>query len=327
VSDSLSPLELPDRLSVVSAGEMERALLELWRLTVGTAPLELSQDLALLRRWFDPVAQGGRLRKELAALPAIPENWRNPGAPYVMSVGDAKWLVTPEGRCVLELLRTSERGEQYLSLREADVTALERELLRLYRDWSRHRLDSVIGLLQGTTKPLQVAAAGVLVALLVNRSTAEDRAMIRFSGGTARDVVDQAFFAAVHAFSSVLSPNRRSSSDPRLISGWMLYEAGRRIGDGLVVTDAKDASQGKVFIRPGTEEHVLTVVARDLARGNRARVSLLSLSKAYDNLVEEFRRELPRLAAYGLAYERPSETARLRERLLQKAEIALESHA
>ena len=98
----------------------------------------------------------------------------------------------------------------------------------------------------------------------------------------------------------------------------MLYEARRRIGEELVVVDARAGGNGAVWIRPDGIDNVVDIVARDLVRGHRTRVTSGKFAEAYDALVAELRRELPTLAGFGLAHERPRETQRLRARLVKR---------
>jgi hypothetical protein len=146
----------------------------------------------------------------------------------------------------------------------------------------------------------------------------EDHAMIRFAADGPRDLVDQAFFAPVNAFADVLSPKRRGNRTARLISGWMLYEVRRRVGDGLVIENYGKSKDGKVWIRPGRVPNIVDIIARDLARGHRPRVTSEGLAEAFDALVDKLRRELPRLAGFGLSHEQPTETRKLRVQLLER---------
>jgi hypothetical protein len=297
------------------------ALRTLWILTMGGPTTELPSDLAALHRWFDPVAQGNRLRRDLATLPPPPQEWRDPGPPWTCAASGPRRLVTPEGRCLLHLM--DEVGNDSLIL--VDTTRpIELLLLQTYREWNRHRLDSVVALLDGDNKPLQISAAGVVLALLVNRCTSRERALTRFADGSAKNVVDEAFFDAVSAFATSLSPQRRGTrAGATLISGWMLYEAARRIGDGLVIVDARGGKDGAVWIEDGATDHVLSVVARDLARGHRSKVTGPSLGVAFDALVDALRDRMPKLAGYRLAHERPVATAQLRQALLAAFDRAL----
>ena len=313
-------LGLEGRLEIVQIEGLIFSLRTAWTATIGEEPSNLEDDLEACRRWFDPVAQGQRLRRELGALTQLPGNITDPGPPLTFAVGAGKWLVTPEGRCALDLLERLPPDQTTYVIGESQLLPYERRLGTMYREWSRHRLRSVVALLEGTTKPLQIPAAGVVIALLVNRCTSESRALTRFASGRPRDVVDRAFFASVQAFSDVLAPRRRSRRDPRLVSGWMLYEAGRRLGDGLVVLDARAGQDGKVWIRPAAVSDVIEVVTRDLVRGHRARVTTERFGEAFDALVTELRRELPRLAGFGLVHERPVDTQRLRNQLMERLE-------
>jgi hypothetical protein len=204
-------------------------------------------------------------------------------------------------------------------IEDVDLLPYDRKLCHLYKEWSRHRIQSVVKLLGGEEKPLQLAAAGVVLALLVNRSTSVERALKRFPAGNAQDVVDESFFKAVNAFARALSPQQRPTRDPRLISGWMLYEARRRLGDDvLIVEGARPDIEGRIWIDEANQDAAIDVVARDLSRGHRARVTSTALGAAFDSMVAAFRSETPRLAGFGLAHERPVNTSRLRDALLER---------
>jgi hypothetical protein len=307
----------PERLfSTAEIREYSIALDELWFLSMKRSRNSLDADLQALRVWFDPVAQGQRLRRAVESLVAPTSSIANPGEPFTLSVGDSKLLVTPEGRCLMDLL--DERGsESDVWLDRQSTASYDRRLANLYRVWCRHRIQTVVDLREGTTKPLQIPAAAVVIALLVNRCTSETRALTRFAAGTPRNVVDSAFFEPVKAFSDNIAPSkRRNSSDPKLVSGWMLYEAKRRLGNDLVVRDARQGSDGAVWIRENHETDVIDRIAKDLARGHRARVSQENFGRAFDALVVSLRQELSKLAGYGLVHERPSHTRRLREQFL-----------
>ena len=96
----------------------------------------------------------------------------------------------------------------------------------------------------------------------------------------------------------------------------MLYEARRRLGELLMVVDARGGEDGKVWVSADIEESVIDSIARDLARGHRSKITVELLGSAYDTLVASLRRELPTLAAFRLVHERPLDTQKLRESLL-----------
>ncbi len=314
-----SLLELAGYLASERIEALVVSLSALWQHSMARQVGELGDDLARCRRWFDPVAQGQRLRRELSAIPPINKDIWDPGPPFTFRVDAARSLVTPEGRCALDLFMHLARSRKGQVIRDIQLVPYDRLLGQLYREWSRRRIQSVVGLLAGGEKPLQIAAAGVVIALLINRSTSPERALRRFPAGAARDVIDEAFFEAVKEFARTLSPKQRATRDPRLISGWMLYEARRRLGDDvLTVEGARPDTEGRLWIAESKQDQVIDVVARDLARGHGARVTPDALSKALDGLVAAFRSQIPRLAGFGLANERPNNTAKVCEALIQK---------
>jgi hypothetical protein len=318
MSVSSEPLMgLPRYIDEASAHSLSGSLREAWLHTMGKSPGDLQMDLELCRRWFDPVAQGQRLRRELAELEEVPDDLANPGEPFTLTIASRKWLVTPEGRCALDLLEALPHSQSGWVIEPVRVSYYYHILADLYRSWSRHRIDSVIALLEGTNKPLQIPAAGVVLALLINGSIGKDHAMIRFALDGPRELVDKAFFASVNAFADVLVPKRRGDRNSRLISGWMLYEVRRRVGDGLVIENSNSSKDGQVWIRPGKVQNIVDIIARDLARGHRPKVTSERLAEAFDALVDELRRQLPRLAGFGLSHEQPTETRRLRFQLLE----------
>lgn len=314
---SKSLIGLNGNLEQAHAKGLVHSLTEAWFLTMRSMPGNLQEDLRLSRRWFDPVAQGQRLRKELAELPDLPRNLDNPGPPFTLTVGPHKWLVTPEGRCALDLLRDISTDGPIWVVEEAREAYYDRILAHLYRDWSRHRIDSVIALLAGTTKPLQIPAAGVVIALMVNGNDSRSAALIRFAAAGPRELVDDAFFSIVNSFADILSPGRRGNRNSTLISGWMLYEARRRLGPGVVVEDFHGSRDGRVWVPSEYQRDTIDIIARDLPRGHRLKVTPETFSVAFDSLVEELRRQLPRLAGFGLSHEQPTETRRLRTLLIE----------
>ena len=76
----------------------------IWRNSFGVSLGDLDDDLRACKRWFDPVAQGQRLRRELSELPMLPSDFIDPGDPLTFRVGDRKLLVTPRrplrSRCI-----------------------------------------------------------------------------------------------------------------------------------------------------------------------------------------------------------------------------------
>ena len=161
--DSL--LGISGRITAEQADQLIRNLSEAWEAAFEKPIGDLDDDLEAARRWFDPVAQGQRLRREISNLDPMPEHLTSLRPPLTLSVGQGRWLVTPEGRCVLDLLKNLPKDQPTHYVAAAHVAVYERRLARLYRDWSRHRLRSVVALLEGTNRPLQIPAAGIVVAV------------------------------------------------------------------------------------------------------------------------------------------------------------------
>src|SRR4051794_15387053 len=94
---------LPEYLPRADARSMCEALETLWRACHGQAPGALRLDLELHRRFFDPVAQGKRLRATLLTItPNVPAHGLSPT--QTIAVDEDRTLITPEGRVALELL-------------------------------------------------------------------------------------------------------------------------------------------------------------------------------------------------------------------------------
>jgi hypothetical protein len=236
-----------------------------------------------------------------------------------LAVDAQRLLITPEGRVALELLERAIEGSGVDVTIDIHLAAVrERDLLALYRDWGRHRLRSVIDLLGGGEKPLQIPAIGAVLTLLVNRSDSPERAITRFPPGTAQDVIDDVFRSCANAFSEQLAPStRRATNKERLISGWTLGEIARRMPDALQSSDAHG-----VYVAGERRAELTGLIVSELAR--REGVDKRRLEEAFDALVGEFARRSQALAGYQLLFSRPVETERLRASLLDAWEQSLQ---
>jgi hypothetical protein len=313
--------QLTAHIPVRRVKEMRNELMLLWEDAASGAPGALDEDLELLRkRFFDPVAQGKRLREALVSLPLRPQASALP-EPLRMLVADDRAVITPEGRAAIELLDTPVEARSAISLDEALAQDLELVLLDHFRRWGRHRINQVIGLLGDES--LRPPVIGVLLTLLVNRSVGRSRAVLRYLEGPERDAIDEAFREPVGRFAHAIDPGqRRSLAKERLISGWTLHEVSRRYPADIRIEEGDRVS--RVYIVDGAEDVLLDAVARALARKH---VGLATAGKAFDALVESLRAQGPTLAAYGMLFERPGETTRLRDRLftaLQTRQIELQ---
>ena len=305
---SLSVFGLPPAMARQAATTLQDGLERLWEACHQRPIGGLRSDLESHHRYFNPVAQGKRLRTALldidpVSLPASVSRVQ------AIAVDEERSLITPEGRVALELvMRALEKKGEDIELSETLARQRERDLLALYRDWNRHRLASIIDLLGGGKKPLQNPAIGGVLTLLVNRSDVPERAITRFPPGTARDVIDDVFRSCANAFAQEIAPSsRRSETKERLISGWTLGEVKRRMPDALYSSD----EDGVYVVKDRAKDLVSLLVAELQKRGyDRGRVE-----DSFDALVREFKRRSQELAGYGLLFERPTDTARLRKSL------------
>jgi hypothetical protein len=299
---------LPDALTTGQAQRLADALETGWRAAYGDLAV-LNKDLQKTRRFFDPVAQGQRLREAIASLPPLDSFPAAMPVELVIRVGSGRVLVTPEGRCAIDLLRRDAKiSGEAVFLPVAAVRRYEAELLRLYRDWGRHRLRQVIALLAGEDKPLQLPAAGVVLVLLVNRSTSPDRA-IQKRTDSARQLIDEAFFAAVYRFADAFGiSERRDRRKEGLVKGWTIGEVRRRF-DELLVSDSD-----LLYLPEEHRDTAITRLASELAR--RRDVDEAHIAAGFDALVAELRDRVSVFASYGMAHERTRDTAQLRAALL-----------
>lgn len=305
---ALAELGLADSYLREDAERLSTAMADLWQSAVGPVD-DFEADLRRLKSLFDPVATGARLRRELLALAPAPPTAGSLPAELALVIDDERVIPTPETRAAMEVLSVSDEGGGVVLLEEAAVFDAHAALLRLYREWGRHRLTSVIALMHGDERPLQVPAIGVAVALLVNRNTAPERALTRFSDRDDRRMVDETFFPPADAFSARVAPSaRRSEEKEQLIGGWRLHEVVRRAPEALVI------EPDRVYIAAGAEAALIDVLATALAR--RESLTVEALSGGLQALVAELRARLPRLETLGLTFERPHETHRVVERLI-----------
>jgi hypothetical protein len=290
---------------------IRRALASAWVAAFDEEPASVSSDLARLRGFFDPITTGQRLRKTLEAVPGPCVARPIFSDLLLMDVGDDKCIPTPEGRVVLEVLtkRLDESSTGSVVLPTSDVSAAEHTLVDLYRSWTRSKLLKAVSLQQGTASPLLPTSIGVGLWLVINGNVGAAKSIKRPRDPDSRRHLDAAVAGPVMAFADTIQPGRRQSEHLSLYSGYALTELRRRLSGSLSPT-IQD-----LYIRDGEEHTVVDFLAADLARRPNTDVSLVA--EAFDRLVTTFRQYLPRLAALGLAHERPSATASSRSLLLE----------
>ncbi len=318
--------------AVLTSVEISRLVSDLtiaWSACYAGAPGSLDADLALCRKYFDPVARGHTLRQRLAELSAVPDDafrrLRVYGEPLTIVAGDGLLLAGIEARLVLDLLSRLIATEQHVISR-ADAADAEDVALRTYREWDLRRLRQVIDLRAGAgPEVLQAVAVGLVLALLVNRSDSLERAVIRWDSITpdGKDV-DQALYDGAESFARAISSRfGRSDSDKRLKGGYGLTEARRRLAHRLVVTPESENGGSRIYIPQEYRDEVVSFLAHDLAR--RSALTLIDLEIGFDELVDAFRFSARALAYRSMIFERASETDKLKSDLLNEFVLSRQS--
>lgn len=312
---------IPPVLTGSEADRILRHLKELWTLSYGREISELDADLDLCKMFFDPTVRGHKLRERLAELPDLPERiWRlgtSLGPPLVLTAGARRLLVGVEARIAIQLLNQHRDDLDHVILSVDELREAENRALVTYRTWSLKRFRDVVALSTGEGREvLQAISVGIVLALLVNRSTTRSRAIVRSrENGPALEQVNLALFRSADAFASTITPRaNRSSGELTLRGGYALTEARRRLADVLMQTPAADDSGTLLYIREGSEEDVVDFLARDLAR--RTALVDATLALGFDRLTETFREEAGHLANRSMIFERASDTLNLRRSLL-----------
>ncbi|MFG1862363.1 hypothetical protein [Microbispora bryophytorum] len=313
---------VPAVLTQTECSTLLNDLMSLWSACYDSEISDLQSDLDRCRHFFDPVARGQSLRTRLAAVePASPhmrERIAKFGKPLVVEAGEDVLLVGVEARLMIELLSTSRNEGNYIALSDSAIGNIEREALSTYRQWAMHRLNQVIDLRSGNGKePLQLVSVGLVLALLVNRSTTVRRAVIQRDHNTqdGKDV-DSAIHAGAEAFASTIHVSRRgrSSGEQRLKGGWPLTEARRRLAHRLLVEPGDKPGEKLIFVPEKAVDDVIAFLGVDLARRP---ISANTLEQAYDDLVAAFKASTHALAYRSMVFDRKAETSDLKQRLVE----------
>lgn len=286
----------------------------------------VANDLEKLHRWFNPTATGKRLRETFSDLQTTPE----PG----MSLGDLiepidthHAVVSPEGRIAMWVLAAGTQGRD-LNLDAAEPLWLSQHqiatawtlLTGTYQDWNRQRLRDVTGLLREETATLRPSVIGLILVLLINRNTSQERRLPASTSQRLSDDITKALAEPALAFVEALSGDRDSRADARgldVYRGWVIGEIARRLGTGLHREDGIWIDESAVA---GAEERLITALL------NRPGEQLPVVVAALDILLTEYQRVRPRLTTLGIAFERPSVTLRLIEKVKDRVRDRL-SHS
>lgn len=275
----------------------------------------IESDLDRLHRWFNPTATGKRLRESLAELQTtVPSSI--PLGDLVEPIDAERMVVSPEGRVAMWILAAGIRDRD-LSADASDPLWLSRHQISVawatltdtYRKWNRQRLRDVTGLLREETASLRPSVLGLLLVLLINRNTSKERRLPASTSPRLSDDITRAVAEPALAFVQALSGERDSRADARgldVYRGWVIGEIARRLGSGLHREDGIWIDESAV---PGAEDRLLAALL------NRSPEQLPLVIKALNILLAEYQRVRPQLTTLGIAYERPSVTRRLFDKI------------
>lgn len=303
-------LGLPLVLKRADADQIVDALSQIWSWQMQRPLHALEEDLDALRRYFDPIASGTRLRTLLADLPPPPSvNTRLLRAPLVLEGGDL-CLITLEGRAAIAILQIHlpEISSNSITIDFDTGYLLERSVYQRYREWGLHRINDVLHLQSGKAQSLLLPSIGLLLMLLVNGSHSPKTAMRPFLDER-ENYVNQVVRTIVKAFCDALNEREHDPRHYVLYGGYPLTEARRRLPTALPL----DPAAG-IYIPTAEEERVLRFIVAELRRPLRL-FSTTKVLGAYDQLVAAYRDELPKLATLNMTFELRSETMRIRQRL------------
>lgn len=309
------PRTLDRTLALAVADALER----IWRIQAGTAKSRRDG----LTRWFDPVATGARLRKQLAELgdaPLFSERVLDRQAaelvtvPFVVEVSRDQLLLTAEGLELLDILR------QTLAASSSDLVSLPWSLtdeaddraLEFYRGQTIKRLQSVIELQHGGGRVMLPASIGQVLFLLLNGNVGADKGLLR-PDDRALGEVDQAIAKTTRTFVDALDHRdlkARAVSDGAfsLYSGYGLTEARRRLSPDLTIDP--------IGVAAGARERVIDRLAMDLAR--RPDLTEAAVRDAVIRLADAYDAQRPVLAAHGLANGVPGRGVALAEDVVDR---------
>lgn len=275
-------------------------------------------DIDKLHRWFNPTATGKRLRETFSDLQTTPEPMMSLGD-LIEPIDTHHAVVSPEGRIAMWVLAAGTHGRDLkldatepLWLSQHQIARAWTLLTGTYREWNRQRLRDVTGLLREETATLRPSVIGLILVLLINRNTSRERRLPASTSRRLSDDITRALAEPALAFVEALSGDRDSRADARgldVYRGWVIGEIARRLGTGLHREDGIWIDESAVA---GAEDRLIAALL------NRPEEQLPVVVAALDLLLAEYQRVRPQLTTFGIAFERPSVTLRLIEKIKDK---------
>lgn len=299
------PRVLPESLAIST----KRYLEQCWRDLYGRDVETVEADLRVLERFFHPLRTGRSLR---LALQDLPRTRANPpeGIPegLLLELRDGRRLVTPEGRLAVACLSEADYSQGECVIGADLFMRAQDQIWRAYRSWTHQRLTSIVRIEKAGGHALHPFGLGLLLLLLINRSTDREHALALPREDERARRLEQAVARILEAFANVIRPSTRGRR-ASLWSGYAVSET-RRLSGCLAPDTAR------LYIADSVpEDDVLKYIAGELRRRKTSAGTGLI---AFDHLMSEYLRQKPILAAFGVAHERGSATERLRLRLADR---------
>ncbi|MGP3962724.1 hypothetical protein ACTWPT_42700 [Nonomuraea sp. 3N208] len=311
---------LPTVLADLEAALLIEDLTHLWQLTYSELPGDLEADLSKCRKFFDPSLRGFTLRQRLSDIETTPasvyQRMHKKGVSLVVDVGENRLIVGVEARLALGILRSKNPNEDHVVIAMQEVMEAEGRALQLYRTWCMGKLIQTVDLSAGTGKEvLQAPSVGLVIALLINRSTTPETAIIDYGESSEGALIDQAIHhAAIRFAETIASGRKKSSSEHKLTGGYILSEARRRLAHRLVTVPQQEGSGRLLYVPAQYQDEVIRFIGKDLAR--RPQLTEAKLRAGIAELVRSFRAIAEELAYQSMVHERPADTIKVTDRIV-----------
>jgi hypothetical protein len=316
---------IPTVLAGVEVTHLIDDISELWLRAYSRPPAGVDEDLMECRRFFDPSLRGFTLRERLAEVEQasypVYRRMTKIGEPLVVDIGEQRLLVGVEARLTMAVLSDKAVEDEHVVITWRDVLEAEKRALVIYRAWSVGKLNQIIDLRAGAGKEvLQATSVGLIIALLINRSTSPATAYRDRGSSLEGKITDDAVHSAAILFAETIATGRKKSKDQhKFKGGYIISEARRRLAHRLVLDESGGQSERFFYIPEKYQQEVIDFLGRDLAR--RASLNGDMLKSGLGVLVEAFRSRADDLANHSVIYERPADTSEI----LAKIMVAFES--
>lgn len=278
-----------------------RYLTAAWRAQYHTEPRTLSVDLELLAELYAPAVQAKKLRSMAGELAPVRER-PHVGPELYVPVDSERGFVTPEGRILLEIMRSTATGVD----RFEDLLG---RLLSFYAEPRRAWMAKTF--VGGDLRP---ATIGFVVFLLINGSVGEQRALQIPSATPEEGQLAAAVIPVVNAFSEGIGGSPLTGAElTRLSSNWAVTESNRQL-PALIRPKRLGTRIGSIHIEEGKETDTIDHLGAALAR--RRGLHPRDVEDALISTTEAYLDHRALLKSWGLSWERPQHTRAVCQRII-----------